>query len=431
MARKVKDKELDSKAARATLKPSGTPYWRAIERGVHLGYRRLKGKAGTWCVRRYVGEQSYKREGIGIADDVNDADGIEVLTFWQAAERARGLRVERVIETADTGKPLTVAAAWDEYIAFLKTDGRTVSAIKDAEGQYNAFIGRKLGEVEVAELTNKKLKAWRDGLASAAPRLRTKPGEKQQFREFDQDDDEAKRKRRSAANRIWTTLRACLNLAFQNHEGLSDAAWRKVKPFHGVDAAKMRYLSIAEVKRLVNACESDFRKLVQGAIYTGARYGSLARLTAGDFDPDARTVRFSTRKGKGQVKVFHSDLNAEGYAFFKSVCVGKAPSALIFPKASGAAWGKSHQQRPIMEASERARIDPPANFHVTRHTYCSHAIMAGADKMAVAKSIGHSDTRMIEKVYGHLSPGYVAKQIRAHAPRFGFKPDRKIAAFPR
>lgn len=37
----------------------------------------------------------------------------------------------------------------------------------------------------------------------------------------------------------------------------------------------------------------------------------------------------------------------------------------------------------------------------------------------VAKNLGHSDTRMVEKHYRHLAPSYVADAIRAGAPRFG------------
>src|SRR5262245_12996370 len=87
MARRIKDATLDSRDARSRLKPRGKPYWRAIERGVHLGYRRLKGKAGTWCIRQYVGAQTYHVESICIADDFSDADGVLVLSYWQAIDR--------------------------------------------------------------------------------------------------------------------------------------------------------------------------------------------------------------------------------------------------------------------------------------------------------------------------------------------------------
>jgi len=88
MARRVRDANLETRAARSKLKPSGKPYWRAIGPGLHIGYR--KGKRGAvWTVRRYAGGESYNESTIGQADDAVDADGDWVLDFWQAQERAR------------------------------------------------------------------------------------------------------------------------------------------------------------------------------------------------------------------------------------------------------------------------------------------------------------------------------------------------------
>ena len=52
----------------------------------------------------------------------------------------------------------------------------------------------------------------------------------------------------------------------------------------------MRYLTVAEAKRLINAADPDFRILVQAALQTGARYGELARLTVTDFNPHVGTL---------------------------------------------------------------------------------------------------------------------------------------------
>jgi hypothetical protein len=57
--------------------------------------------------------------------------------------------------------------------------------------------------------------------------------------------------------------------------------------------------------------------------------------------------------------------------------------------------------------------------------------MNGVPLMVVARNLGHADTRMVEKHYGHLAPSFVAEVIRAGAPKFGFKPDRKIAVLAR
>jgi site-specific recombinase XerD len=114
-------------------------------------------------------------------------------------------------------------------------------------------------------------------------------------------------------------------------------------------------------------------------------------------------------------------LTDEAQEFFRTACAGKRGSDLIFAHVDGRPWGKSHQDDQIAEASRRAGISPAANFHVTRHTFASHAIMNGAPLMVVAEALGHVDTRMVEKHYGHLAPSYTADTIRRTAPRYGVK----------
>jgi hypothetical protein len=91
MSRRVRDKEVETRGARAALKARGKPYWRAIGLGLHLGYRKGR-RGGVWVVRRYLGERAYKVETIALADDTEDADGTEILDFWQAQEAARNMR---------------------------------------------------------------------------------------------------------------------------------------------------------------------------------------------------------------------------------------------------------------------------------------------------------------------------------------------------
>ena len=167
--------------------------------------------------------------------------------------------------------------------------------------------------------------------------------------------------------------------------------------------------------------------MVQGALLTGGRYSQLAHLAIGDFNRDAGTIRMSTRKGDGTKRTYHVYLTDEGVRFFKRECLGRNDAtALIFTKADGLAWEKSEQGRPMREASSRASIKPSVNFHCLRHTYASHAVMRDTPLLVVAKNLGHTDTRMVEKHYGHLSRSFVADAIRAGAPKFGFKGDRKV-----
>ena len=45
--------------------------------------------------------------------------------------------------------------------------------------------------------------------------------------------------------------------------------------------------------------------------------------------------------------------------------------------------------------------------------------MGGMPLPVVARNLGHVDTVMVERHYGHLAPSYLVDQVRKHAPRFG------------
>jgi integrase len=431
MARKVRagDAKLLSRTARENLKPNRKPYYRLIERGTYLGYRKPQRGPGTWVVRRYVGNDSYTVTNITtsgghpvFADDHEDANGGTILDFWQAQDSVRAHKNQL---TGNAGA-YPVATAMEDYFQFLKNDGRGAYTIRVARYRDKAFIRPKLGEVEVAALTADKLRRWRDDLVPMAPRLRTRRGETQKHRSV--TSDEARRARRSSANRIWTILRAALNHAFQNGKAASDLAWRRVKPFKNVDAARLRYLTIAEAKRLINASEPDFCLLVQAALQTGARYSELARLTVSDFNPDVGIIQIrQSKSGKPR----HIVLTDEGVALFKQLAAGRAGDAPMLPKADGSSWDMSHQLRPMAEAVKRAKIKPVISFHGLRHTWASHAVMNGMPLMVVARNLGHADTRMVEKHYGHLAPSYVADEIRKSAPRFGVETAKVVVPLDR
>jgi len=43
------------------------------------------------------------------------------------------------------------------------------------------------------------------------------------------------------------------------------------------------------------------------------------------------------------------------------------------------------------------------SFHTLRHTFASHAVMAGVDLYTLAKILGHKDIKMVQR-YAHLAP---------------------------
>jgi integrase len=417
MARRVHDKALDSRDARRRLKIRGKPYYRALERGLHLGYRRLGGgQAGTWVARHYIGDQQYEVERIGTADDVSDADGVAVLDFWQAQDKARRSMVDRVHHAHGPHGPLTVGAVLDDYREFLARERKTA---RSAGYNIEALIRPKLGDIEVAKLTTAMIEDWRNEVADTPARIRTRAGLAPAYR----TGGDA-RARKATANRVLAILRAALNRAFRAGLVPSATAWQRVAPFRGVTVARLRYLSVAEAQRLINAADPDFRLLVQAALLTGARLGELVALQVSDFNRDSGTIAIKTSKSG---KPRHVVLTEEGQAFFAQLCAGRPGHSTMLLRADGQPWGRSHQHEPMRVARERAKITPPISFHGLRHTWASLAVMNGVPLLVVARNLGHHDSRMVEQHYGHLAPSYIADAIRAGAPRFGFKPDKKIA----
>jgi integrase len=221
---------------------------------------------------------------------------------------------------------------------------------------------------------------------------------------------------RATANRTLTVLRAALNHAFHEGRIASDEAWRKVKPFREADAPVVRFLSEDECRRIVNATQGRFRDLVRGALVTGCRYGELVRMRIADFNATAGTITVRLSKAG---KPRHVVLADEGRALFEQLTAGRSPQDLIFRRDDCRLWGPSHQQRPLEQVSKAAKLDPPATFHILRHTYASSLAMRGVPMGVIAAQLGHSDTRMTEKHYAHLSPSYVADTVRAALPGLG------------
>jgi len=424
MARTLQDAKLATRAARLRLKKRREPYWRSISEGLAVGYR-SGAKGGTWIARHYSTEHGRRFHAIGTADDVADADGAHVLSFAQAQEAARKwfAHLARHDRGEVSSGPYTVRECVEEYLAWLQAHRKTGY---DAQHRVHTHIVPHLGHIQCDRLATAEIQRWLRDLAASPARLRSKKdAKKPNTRKLDKADHDAIRRRRASANRTLTVLKAGLNRAWREGKIPSDEAWRRVEPFEEVDAARVRYLTVAEAKRLLNACNPDFRRLAQAALATGARYGELAALRASDFNPDSGTIHVRTSKsGKGR----HIVLNDEGAALFKSLAAGKSGNAVLLTRADGSPWKPSRQARPMTDACARARITPPASFHIMRHTWASLAIMAGAPLMVVARNLGHADTRMVERHYGHLAPSYIADAIRAAAPKFGIKPDRKVVS---
>src|SRR5262245_13673055 len=253
MARKVRAATIETRSARLKLAVRKKPHaFTVIAPGIAIGYRRCHGP-GRWVLRAADGKGGYWTDVIALADDHEDADGRQVLSFWQAQDRARAL-----VRGKDAGdRPVTVAEAIDAYERDLAARGGAVINAHHARHLLPAVLLAK----PVALLTAKELRRWRDSIM---------------------DGREA-----STVNRTIRMTKAALNLAAAHDPRITNAMAWKTGLANLPDAFVARHVALPEsnVRALVAAAyaiDPAFGLWAEVAAATGGRASQLNRLNVAD-----------------------------------------------------------------------------------------------------------------------------------------------------
>ena len=375
--------KLSSKAGRQRLPVRGKPYFESLSgTGVQLGYRT---GSRTWLVRWWVNGREVQRSLKAHADDKYPPDGSRILNYRQAVKAA----LERAGQTGNIQlEKLTVGEVFKLYAHSRDAVGKDTC---DSWNRFNKWIKPDFEHVPVMKLTKADLVGWRDEVAKSV-----KP---------------------ATVNRTLTIFKACLKYGLEELEipfrGLP--IWKALKSLKVVNKARERFLTPAELSRLANSSDPDLRELILAASFTGARFGDLAALTCGDWDRKLKKIRIQNSKTNRPRYVAVHDQAAK---FFDSLTANGSRDSRerILIRVTGDHWKKNSYRRHLIAASERAKIDPPANFHIIRHSYASAMKLAGVDDTIIATALGHSSTRMVQEHYGHLEQSHVDEQIATHAP---------------
>ena len=447
MSRSKRSADLETRSKRLGLE-AGTDHTETLSPGRYILYRRsAKGGDGTWRARwRDPETNKIVSHALGAADDISDANGIDILD-WSQVQKAATKFFDACSHRARLlalGEPVgdhryTVGNALDLYIAYAKRERLEMATLV---ARIDANIRPEFNDVEVAKLTVTRIESWLDAVSNSPRRLTGRGVSKVRdgWGETPPTEEQL-RARRATANRNLAILKKALTLAAGKGFISRDyTPWRSVMPYKKAKGKRVRFLQPDEQRRLVQACTDEFRPMVQAALFTGSRYGPLCRMKVGHFDAHAKNVWIE--KDKGDVSRY-VDLSPEAVRWFKAFVKGRKADDVMFQRTGVVRvtrigqeenWAPSDQGWQMEKACTAAGIKR-LNFHELRHTYASGLVNAGMPLAFVAQQLGHADTRMVEEHYGHLCPSAVKESVEKLSPKLGIgkvrrKRTEEVAAKP-
>ena len=405
MARTVKDVRLDSRAARERLAVRKKPYFRVIDTGRHLGY--YKGlRTGSWLARTYDGTR-YAEKKLGVADDVLDANGKDILSFSGAQAAARewfeGLAIAKATEAS--GPTPTVQAVVEDYIAARDgreavRQGRDVRSSAGHKLKLHVLADAGLADLDLAQLSADKLRTWRNGLSGTA----------------------------ASRQRVTNDFKAALNRAAPNatvrlaiKDGLATPK-DEVPDAVGDEASDIesKILSDNDVRRFLKAVRDgggeDLYRICLVLASTGTRFAQARRLKV-------RDVQVS--RGRIMVPASHKGRVGTQARAAVPVPVGDDVIEALLPVLSGrkgdepllerwrhvqtgpATWARdtrgpwqtaAEMARPIRAAATAAKLPASASSYSFRHSSIVRALREGLPVRLVAQ-LHDTSLAMIERNY--------------------------------
>jgi integrase len=410
MARKVSFSALESRSARLRLKVRRKPYaGPTLARGISLMYRRNKTN-GTWVLKASNGHGAYWTKGFGLADDFEDSDGKNVLTFYAAQDTAK--RLARGDGDAETDNaPLTLDAALKDY----KRDLEARSA-----NPYNAdwprqHLTKTLLAKPVQLLSAAELEKWRDSLlgkiaSSTINRLCRCVGAALELA--------AKRDKERIKNQeAWEIGLACLpNMQEPRNVILTDD---KVRAF------------VANAYML----DEGFGLIIDLLAVTGTRPSQAVRLRVEDLhDHPVRPKLTMPKSAKGggrnrsqkKLERYSVPITVQLAVRLKAATKGRDASAPLLLQSDGTPWDKNPGQQYhhlVAKAVVASGLDPAVvTAYALRHSSIVRMLLLNVPIRVVA-SLHNTSVAMIEKTYSkHItehSDDHSRGALLQHEPPMG------------
>jgi integrase len=418
---RMRSTTLEYATQRLKLAPKWIPYpGPTLARGIKLNYRRNAKGPGTWVVRvanslipsaaSAATKSPYWTKGVGLADDYDKADGVDILNYGQAQDRAKELA--RGGDAANTGKPSTV----DEAIARYEQDLTSRGASPDNARRVRYHMTTALAARPVALLSVDDLRAWRDSLTAKG----LSPG---------------------TVNRTRIGLRAALEFAAASDRRIQnrDVFRLGLKGLPNATKARRVVLPDTDVLRIVAEAYKEglpFGLLIHVLAETGARMSQIARVNCADLRSGSRLMVPTSYKGgvgKKKRESVSVPITARLAAALAKARGDRGEDEPLLRNAAGLRWhatrkDKGGQRGPFFDSVRRAHLDPGTiTPYALRHSSICRMVRKGVPVTLVAQ-IHDTSVKEIEAHYGkHLH------EISDDIARRGLlqAPDDKVISLPK
>ncbi|MGN6724097.1 MAG: tyrosine-type recombinase/integrase [Marmoricola sp.] len=193
----------------------------------------------------------------------------------------------------------------------------------------------------------------------------------------------------------------------------------------------IRFLRFDEFVLIRDAMPDRYQPFLTFLVVTGARFSEATAVTIRDVNFDARpaTVRINKswkrvgtsewivgppKSPSAKRTISLPDPLAES---LRGLAEGRSPDDLLFTNERGSRVRQSVFYSLYKERIEKLRDVRPdftadPTIHDLRHTSASWLIQSGFDLFKVARRLGHANTSMVDKVYGHLMPEAQIEGVR-------------------
>lgn len=236
------------------------------------------------------------------------------------------------------------------------------------------------------------------------------------------------------AKLIVNTISPMVKYAYK-YEGIN-----KLDMLNGIEIPKLnlpenndlKYLTNQELEAVINHLESikrfELARMVKVQVSTGMRYHEMTALRETDIDFDNNSINVSRNYDHANNLFTTTKTGEERTVYFNQALVPVLKEQIAIARMRRIKHNLNREDpllfvrktgKPIsltLFSKYLNQIELPGKkvtSHIFRHTFITKAVENGISKDIIAKQVGHTDTKMIDKVYAHFTDKMAQKQKEA------------------